>query len=392
MIRKPVYLDHNASTPPHSAVVEAMLPWLGHKHANPHSDHQPGRQAALAVEEAKESVARLIGAAADEIVLTSGATEASNLALQGYLLGHGDTSALIHSSIEHPCVAEVARFLARKGTRVEGLNVDRNGVIDPLAIGAAVAAASRPRTLVSVIHASNEIGTVQRVAPLAAKAHGCGAAFHLDASQSLGWIEIDVADGIDFATLSSHKIGGPVGIGALYVADGLGPELTPLTYGGGQQHGLRPGTVPVFLAVGFGAACDLVSSHRAERAQAAEVAADAFMTVLRDGGVAFEIMGCPDARLPGLRSVRLPGIEARDLLDRLQTTVSASASSACASGDYQASHVLRAIGLSETDAMQVVRFGFGASTSIEEASEAARCVNEALDAIRRRPHTESEFA
>lgn len=376
--RGPLYLDHNASTPPYPAVVEAMLPWLRDQHANPHSDHLHGRLAANAIEQAKHSVAQLIGASPDEVVFTSGATEASNLALQGYLRTHRDAGALILSAIEHPCVREVALVLGELGTQIQEVGVDRHGRIDPLAIGQAIVAARQKRSLVSVIHANNEIGTIQTIVPLAAAAHENGALLHLDVSQSLGWVDIDVGEGIDLATLSSHKIGGPAGIGALFVADGLKDELTPLVYGGGQQGGLRPGTIPVFLAVGFGVACDLVSAERTQRTLAAENATNAFLRVLAASGAAFEIMGSTKSSLPGLRSIRFPGTEARDLLDRLQTNVSASASSACASGDFKASHVLRAIGLSEADAMQVVRFGFGGTTSVQDAELAARYVTEAL--------------
>jgi cysteine desulfurase len=378
---KSIYLDHNASTPPYSEVVEAMLPWLRDQHANPHSDHLHGRLAADAVERAKHSIAQLVGASSEEIVLTSGATEASNLALQGYLRTHKDAGSLIYSAIEHPCVTEVALALAELGIQIREVQVDRQGHIDPPAISQAIKAAGRERALVSVIHANNEIGTVQAIAPLVAETHAHGAVLHLDASQSLAWIDVDVSEGIDLATLSSHKIGGPAGIGALFVADGLKEELTPLTYGGGQQGGLRPGTVPVFLAVGFGAACDLILAQRAKRILAAESAASAFLTVLSGSGISFEILGSSENRLPGLRSIRFPGIEARELLDRLHANVSASASSACASGDFKASHVLRAIGLNEAEAMQVVRFGFSSMTSTYEAEIAAQHVSNALISI-----------
>ena len=355
-----------------------MLPWLRDQHANPHSDHLHGRLAANAVEQARHSVAQLIGASPDEVVFTSGATEASNLALQGYLRTHGEAGALIYSAIEHPCVKEVALALGKLGTLIQEIGVDRQGRIDPLAIGQAIVAVGRARSLVSVIHANNEIGTIQAIAPLVATAHDNSALLHLDVSQSLGWVDIDVGDGIDLATLSSHKIGGPAGIGALFVADGLKDELTPLVHGGGQQGGLRPGTIPVFLAVGFGVACDLVAAERARRTLAAESAANAFLRVLTDSGAVFEIMGSTQSRLPGLASIRFPGTEARDLLDRLHADLSASASSACASGDFKASHILRAIGLSEQEAMQVVRFGFGGAMSVQEAELAARYVYAAL--------------
>lgn len=376
--RRPLYLDHNASTPPYPEVVEAMLPWLREHHANPHSDHVHGRIAANAVEQARYSVAQLIGASSEEIIFTSGATEASNLALHGYLRTQGDAGALIYSAIEHPCVREVALALGEFGTRVQEFEVDRQGQIDPLTIRQAIKEAGRTRPLVSVIHANNEIGTVQAIAPLAAAAHANGALLHLDVSQSLAWVDIDVGEGIDLATLSSHKVGGPAGIGALFVADGLKNELTPLIHGGGQQGGLRPGTIPVFLAVGFGVACDVVSVERAKRSLVAENAANAFVRVLADSGAAFEVIGSTQNSLPGLRSIRFPGTEARDLLDRLQAYVSASPSSACASGEFKASHVLRAIGLDEVEAMQVVRFGFGSTTSVQDAELAGQHVSSAL--------------
>lgn len=355
-----------------------MLPWLRDQHANPHSDHIHGRLAANAVEQARHSVAHLVGASPAEIIFTSGATEASNLALQGYLRTHLDAGALIHSAIEHSCVREVALALGELGTRVQVIEVDRQGHIDPLAISRAIREAGRMRSLVSVIHANNEIGTVQAISPLAAAAHANGALFHMDVSQSLAWVQIDVGEGIDLATLSSHKIGGPVGIGALFVADGLKNELAPLVHGGGQQDGLRPGTIPLFLAVGFGAACDLVSVEREKRTLAAENAANTFLRVLAHSGAVFELLGSTQSSLPGLRSIRFPGTEARDLLDRLQTNVSASPASACASGNFQASHVLRAIGLSEVEAMEVVRFGFGSTTSVQDAELAAHHVSSAL--------------
>lgn len=387
--RRPLYLDHNASSPPSPEVVEAMLPWLREKHANPHSDHFHGRVAASAVEQARGAVAQLIGASSHEIIFTSGATEASNLALQGYLRTHGSEGALIYSAIEHPCVREVALALYQLGTRVQEVGVDRQGRIDPLAVAKAIIDAKRVRSMVSVIHANNEIGTVQAISPLVDAAHANGALLHLDVSQSLGWVDIDVDEGIDLATLSSHKIGGPAGIGALFVADGLGEEIAPLIHGGGQQRGIRPGTIPVFLAVGFGVACEMVSVDRRRRALAAENAANAFLRVLSEASVDFELLGSVQGGLPGLRSIRFPGIEARELLDRLQMDLSASTSSACASGDFKASHVLRAIGLSEVEAMQVVRFGFGGTTSVQDAELAAHDVCSALmsafrtEAIRR---------
>lgn len=379
----PLYLDHNASTPPFPEVVDAMLPWLREGHANPHSDHVHGRRAAAAVEQAKASIGALVGADAEDVVLTSGATESNNLVLQGFLGGHGSAAALIHSAIEHACVVETGQALAAAGVSRTVVGVDRLGRIDAQAVRAAVDAANRARTLVSLIHANNEIGTVARLADVAAALCGSGALFHSDASQSAGWVNVDVgSEGVDFLTLSSHKVGGPMGVGAFYVAPDVRRELRPLTYGGGQQGGLRPGTVPVFLVVGFGVACELVAKRRSQGVRHAEAVAETFLDVLRERSVAFEVLGDPDKRLPGLRSVRLRGIDARDLLDRLAPRLSASTSSACAAGELRASHVLRAIGLTEEEAMEVVRFGLGRSTAVDEARAAAGWVCDAYEASR----------
>jgi len=377
----PLYLDHNASAPPFPEVVDAMLPWLREGHANPHSDHLHGRRAASAVEQAKASIGALVGADAEDVVLTSGATESNNLVLQGCLRGHGSTAALIHSAIEHACVMEAGEALAAEGVQRTVVGVDRLGRIDPDAVRAAVDAANRSRTLVSLIHANNEIGTVARLSDVAATLRGTGALFHSDASQSAGWLDVDVgSEGVDFLTLSSHKVGGPAGVGAFYAAPDVRNELRPLTYGGGQQGGLRPGTIPVFLAVGFGVACDLVAKRRSQDVRHAEAVAEAFVEALRQRSVAFEVLGDPDHRLPGLRSIRLRGVDARDLLDRLAPRLSASTSSACAAGELRASLVLRAIGLTEDEAVEVVRFGFGRSTTVGEARAAADWLVEACGA------------
>lgn len=379
----PLYLDHNASSPPFPEVVDAMLPWLHEGHANPHSDHLHGRRAAMAVAQAKASIGALVGADADDIVLTSGATESNNLVLQGFLGFHGSRAALIHSAIEHACVMETGEFLAAKGVRRIVVGVDNHGRIDPQVVRESVEATNGARTLVSLIHANNEIGTVARLAEVSAAIDGTGALFHSDASQSAGWVNLDVGPmGLDFLTLSSHKLGGPAGIGALFVAPDLRQELSPLSFGGGQQGGLRPGSIPVFLAVGFGVACDLAAKRRSEDVRHSNALVKAFIHELKERSVAFEILGDPEQRLPGLLSVRLHGVDARDLLDRLGPRLSASTSSACAAGELRASHVLRAIGLTEAEAMEVMRLGFGRCTTLHEARAASNLVCDALEASR----------
>lgn len=372
MTARPIYLDHNASTTPHPEVVEAMLPWLGHAHANPHAEHMHGRFAAEAVEETKASIAELIGANADEILLTSGATESINLVLQGYLRDQGHDAALIHTAIEHKAVFETANALRERGISVRVIPVDCKGRVDPTHVRGAVDAAAVSRVLVSVIHANNEIGTVAPLGAISDALRGARALLHIDASQSNGKIPLSVTEGpLDFVSLSSHKIGGPTGIGALYVAAELRQFLRPLFYGGGQQEGLRPGTIPVFLAVGYGVACKLAIQRMAEDAIYVEKLAEAFLQKLYARRIAFQVLGDESARLPGLRSICIAGIDARDLLDRISKDVSASTGSACAAGAIRSSHVLSALGLTARHAEQVMRFGFARSTNFVEAERAA---------------------
>lgn len=359
-----------------------MLPWLRAWHANPHSGHFHGRRAHAAVEEARASVAALIGADQEEIVFTSGATESVNLALQGYLRGYAGSARLIHSSIEHACVREVGRALKAEGVDVQVVPADRTGMVRQVDLQGALAHRIADRTLVSLIHASNEIGTVQPIDLLSRTARDTGALIHLDASQSAGWLPMEeMAQDVDLLTLSSHKLGGPTGIAALFIATGVERELRPLAFGGGQESGLRPGTVSPFLAVGFGEACRLIQLRRDSHFARAKAVTEAFIASLDAGGLAFELIGHPTARLPGLCSIRFFGVPAVELLGRLNPVLSASSSSACSSGQVRASPVLRALALSEEEAMEVVRFGFGHELDTREASSLASAVSEAVLSI-----------
>lgn len=370
-LANPVYLDFNASTPPSPEVVEAMLPWLTDKHANPHAEHFHGHRAAAAVEQAKASIANLIGASGDEIILTSSATESNNLALLGYLRHRKATGGLIHSAIEHKCVMEAGRALQEEGCRVTIVRPDGQGRIALDLIRQAVEAMGRRDVLISIMHANNEVGTLAPLAQIAS-AMGPGVILHTDAAQSAGRVPFDVGNlHVDMVTLSSHKIGGPGGIAALYIAPDLRTEFRPVLYGGGQQGGLRSGTVPVFLAVGYGVACELAQQRLMADALHVERLANHFTDILRARGVAFERLGDPAQALPGLRSLRLLGLDARDVLDRSRGALSASTGSACTSGEITVSHVLRAMGLSAEQAVGVLRVGFGRQTTLTEVTLAA---------------------
>jgi cysteine desulfurase len=368
----PVYLDFNASSPPTPEVIEAMLPWLSEWHANPHSEHFHGHRAAVAVEHAKASIANLIGADGDDIVLTSSATESNNLALLGYLRHRKGTGCLIHSAIEHKCVIEAGHALREEGCAVTVVPVDRQGRISPQAIRELRDATGRRDVLVSIMHANNELGTIAPLSEIAV-ALETRAILHTDAAQSAGRIPFDVNElQVDVVTLSSHKIGGPSGIAALYIAPYLRSEYRPILYGGGQQGGLRSGTIPVFLAVGYGVACELAQKKLATDAIYVERLATHFTNILDARKVAFERLGDQESTLPGLRSLRLLGIDARDVLDRVRGALSASTGSACTSGEITASHVLRAIGLSQDEAPGVLRVGFGRQTTMSEVAIAAQ--------------------
>lgn len=360
---EPLYLDFAASTPPADEVVEAMLPWLRHAHANPHSDHWHGHRAARAVEDARSSVAALIGAEASDVVFTSGATEANNLALKGLLSQAGARRRLWVSEIEHKSVREPARALAIVGVSVSHVPVDPFGRIDPAAFENLLLSADASPGLVAFTHGNNEIGTLQPIDALVPIAHRHGQAVHLDASQSAAWEPLDVeALPCDLVCVSSHKLYGPAGIGALYVAPHMRHELQPQLHGGGQEGGLRSGTVPAFLAVGFGTAARLALQRKHGDRLRLQAISRELVFALREARVTFEIIGDPVHRLPGHLSLRFPGIDADDLLGVLGPTLSASSGAACAGGELRASPVLRSLGLDERSAGEVMRLSFGRET------------------------------
>lgn len=381
----PLYLDNAASTPPADEVIEAMLPWLRHTHANPHSEHFHGRRAADAVEAARDAVAELIGANVSDVVFTSGATEANNLALKGLLSAAGPRRHLWLSDIEHKSLREPARALASQGVTVTRIAVDARGRIAREAFADAMEQARATPGLVAITHGNNEIGTVQPIAEIEPYVRGYGHWLHVDASQSAVREPIDVLQlRCDLLCLSSHKLYGPGGIGALYVAPDLRGQLQPQMHGGGQEGGLRSGTVPPFLAVGFGVAARMALRRMDEDRAHLRQLAGVFERYLIDAGIPYELIGDPESRLPGHLSLRFPGIDAEDLLAVLGPKLSASTGAACAAGELRASQVLRALGLDEQTAGEVVRLSFGRGLSLELAEWAADQVAHALHRIRDR--------
>ena len=379
-----IYADYQATTLVDPRVREGMAPFWGQSFGNPHSsDHIVGWQAHRAVENAAASVAALIGADTDEIVFTSGATEANNLALFG-VAGRAPSGSkrMLVSAIEHKCVLASSRAIAeRSGFSVETIPVDREGMVDIMALEAAL---SDDVLLVSVMAVNNEVGTIQDIPRISDLLGTKNVPFLCDAAQAPCAMDMrDLANRADMISLSAHKIHGPQGIGALYIRRNLQSRIEPLIHGGGQQNGLRSGTLPLPLCVGMGIAAKLFAEEAAaaERARVARQR-NQFVSLLRDGSTAVILNGPKtDRRHPGNANLRFTGYEADWILGSLQPGLAASTGAACTSGAPERSHVLRAIGLSEAESDASIRFSFGRFTTDEEICKAAKLVLKALKEI-----------
>lgn len=388
MTAPPIYLDHQSTTPVDARVVEAMAPWWTRDFGNAASrTHVFGWRAEAAVEAARETLAAAIGAADPrEIVFTSGATESDNLALQGIARAArarrrgGDH--LVTVATEHPAVLDTARALAREGCSVTELPVDGAGFVDPDAVASAL---TDHTVLVSVMWANNEIGVLQPIEAIAAVCRQRGVSFHSDAAQAVGKVPVDVtAAGVDLLSFTAHKLYGPKGIGALHVRSGRPRiHLAPLLHGGGHENGLRPGTLPVPLIVGFAKAVELAVAEREAEADRLSALRSRLLDRLREGLGEVLVNGDLERRLPGNLNLRVPGIDADALLAALPE-VAISTGSACASARPEPSPVLRALGLSDADVRASVRLGLGRGTTAAEADAAAERIVAAVRAQRAR--------
>ena len=379
-----IYADYQATTPVDPRVVTKMAPYWGELFGNAHSsDHVIGWQADKAVREAAASIAALIGADPDEIIFTSGATESNNLALLG-LARRAPTGRrrILVSAIEHKCVVAAARRLSvREGFTVETVPVDSEGFVDLSALEKCL---DRNVLAVSAMAVNNEVGTIQDIPRIAALLAPHGIVLHCDAAQAPCAMDVsDLAVHTDMVSLSGHKMYGPQGIGALYIRRDLQDRIEPLIYGGGQQAGLRSGTVPMPLCVGMGAAAELLAGHAAfeERTRVA-CQRDSFVRRLQCGNASLAVNGSiGNRRHPGNSNVRFDGFDAQDILGALQPRLAASTGAACASGIPEPSHVLGALGLTETQSKASIRFSFGRFTTDGDIEAAARFVLEALNSL-----------
>jgi len=375
----PIYLDFNASTPPDPAAVVAMESWLGSRHSNPHASHLSGQRAAAAIDAAISSIKKLINAQSGEIIFTSGATESNNLALAGIASDDPYGARILCSSIEHKSVLEVIQQLKLIGVAYAVMPVDSYGCVVAKDVESFIRQDQSKTLIISVMHANNEIGSVQPIYEIAKHKNNYDFILHVDAAQTAGKMRIDVDEmGIDLLSISSHKMYGPAGIGALYVSNKAKSHLKPIMHGGGQQNGIRPGTLPVFLIAGFAAACEKARVQMSADASNAIALSDAFCERLKSLGVAFKRISPVHGGLPGLLSVSFDGVEGDDLVLKVAPKLSVSTGSACNSRELQSSHVLRALGLSEQAARGVIRIGFGRPSTAKHAREAAEVISAAV--------------
>ena len=379
-----IYADYQATTPLDPHVRECMEPFWNESFGNPHStDHIVGWQADKAVQEARASVASLIGADQDEIIFTSGATEANNLALFGLTrrMPPG-RNRIIVSAIEHKCVLAAVRALSMQfGFAVEAVSVNQDGRIN---LDAFQASLNDDVLLVSVIAVNNEVGSIQDILRIAEILSPYDISLHCDAAQAPCAMDIsDLAKSAEMISLSGHKFYGPQGIGALYIRRDLQDRVEPLIYGGGQQNGLRSGTLPLPLCVGLGAAADIMASSKSalERLRIARQR-DRFIHLLLDAGAPVTVNG-PDTnhRHPGNANLCFHGYDAHSILSSLQPKLAASTGAACTSGLSEPSHVLQALGLSTEDSDASIRFSFGRFTTEQDIDKAATLVLQILESF-----------
>ncbi|MFO7272879.1 MAG: cysteine desulfurase family protein [Sphaerobacter thermophilus] len=376
----PIYLDYNATTPVLPQVRDALLPFLDTHFGNPSSDHPYGRAAAEAVQRARQLVADLLGCAADEIVFTSGGSESDNWALVGRVWAAGsDRAHIITTVVEHPAVLNTCRFLERRGVAVTYLPVDGTGQVDPDDVRRAL----RPETVVvSVMHANNEVGTLQPIAEIAAICGEAGVPLHTDAAQSVGKVPTRVDDlGVDMLTIAGHKLYAPKGIGALYVRRGT--ALEPLIHGAGHEGGRRAGTENVPWMVALGAAAALAHATLETEAARQQTLRDRLQQLLEEKAGGVTLNGHPTDRLPNTLNVRFAGIDGNALLAAVPE-VAASTGSACHAGETEPSAVLLAMGIPPAEAVGAVRLSLGRLTTEDEIERAAEALAAGVARLRAR--------
>ena len=369
-----IYLDYQATTPIDPRALDAMLPFFREDFGNPHStQHSFGQRAEAAVESARSKIANLIGADARELIFTSGATESNNIAIIGasrFRAKMGDgVKRVIVFAFEHKCVLEAARSLKEEGFTVEVLPVTPDGFAD---LDALKHALRTPASVVSLMAANNEIGTIQPIEKAGELTRSAGALLHVDAAQAVGKIPLSLSQlNADLLSISAHKMYGPKGVGALSVRRRPRARILPLFQGGGQERGLRSGTIPAALCVGFGAAAEIALENMTEEAERLQKLRTKFCDALDAAGAKYKINGSMTSRLPGNLNISFDNTSALHVMQNA-TNVAISTGSACSSASVEPSYVLQALGVDDIVAAGALRIGFGRMTTEVEVELAAR--------------------
>jgi len=388
MPEKPVYLDYNATTPVDPRVADAMLPYLYEKFGNPSSSHAFGAEAKLGVEKARREIANMLGCKAEEIIFTSGGSEANNLAIKGIAFANRSRgNHIITSAVEHPAVLEVCAFLETQGFMVTYLPVDDFGLVDPAGVENAIL----PTTiLISVIHANNEVGTVQTVEVISEIAHRHNILVHTDAAQSIGKIPVRVDDlGVDLLSIAGHKVYAPKGIGALYIRTGV--ELSKQIHGAAHEHNIRAGTENVLEIVGLGKACELVAENLASFSEHLRENRDLLEQGIKATFPWVKVNGHPDNRLPNTSSISFRDLEANTILSEM-VNVAASAGAACHAEHVDVSHVLQAMRVPMDYAMGTIRFSVGRNTTKEEIERALGEIRALIQRLKPKENSATKIA
>lgn len=377
---KRIYLDYAATTPTHPEVVQAMLPYFTENFGNPSSIYSYGQEARGAIETARGKVAGLIGARDDEIIFTGGGTEADNFALKGMAFAsEGKGNHIITTSIEHHAVLETCQFLEKRGFNITYLPVDKYGLVNPDDVKKAI---MNKTILVSVMHANNEIGTIQPLEEIGKITREAGIPLHTDAVQTTGHIPINVNKlGVDLLSASAHKTYGPKGVGALYIRKGL--KVTPFIHGGGQEKGRRSGTENVPGIVGFGKAAEIASDEMIGEAERLTVLRDKLIQVLPERIADIHLNGHPVKRLPNNVNISIDFVEGESICLNLDLEgICASTGSACSSSSLKASHVLLALGLSHEQAHGSLRFSLGKWTTNDDIDKVVEILPRVISKLR----------
>ncbi len=379
MKKGPVYLDYNGTTPLHPDVIDIMVKYLEKDFGNPSSSHYYGIEPKKAAIRARKEVAALINGKPEEILFTSGGTESNNHAVTGVVeLFRGKGNHIITSSIEHPAILEVCRFLEKKNYEISYLPVDGTGMVDPDDVRRGI----RGNTvLITVMHSNNEVGTIQPVAAISKIAKEYGITIHTDAAQSCGKIEVDREKiGVDLLTLAGHKLYGPKGVGALYLREEL--DIGNFMHGAGQEKGRRAGTENISGIAGLGKACVIAKKKLDENFRHMKEMRERLHRGLSERLDDIRLNGHPEERLPNTLSISFRGLEANRILEEIGLDVAASAGAACHSGSVEISHVLKAMGVPGEWAMGTLRFSTGTMTTEEEIDLAIESISKTIRRMR----------